>query len=114
MLIKVDPTSRQPLHEQIAAQVRGAAARGEVGLGERLPTARELAGQIEVNMHTVLRAYAQLQEEGIVSVRRGRGVTLSTTGDRARLVEMARALRAEARRQGVGAAELRALLENGS
>src|SRR5947209_7250469 len=111
MLIKVDPTSRQPLHEQIAAQVRAAAARGDVGVGERLPTARELAAALEVNMHTVLRAYAQLQEEGLLSVRRGRGVTLSATGDRARLVEMVQGLRAEARRQGVSAAELRALLE---
>jgi GntR family transcriptional regulator len=111
MLIRVDPTSRQPLHEQIAAQVRGAAGRGEVQVGERLPTARELAAELEVNMHTVLRAYSQLQEDGIVSVRRGRGVTLCAPGGRAKLVELARALRDEARRQGVDDAELRALLE---
>jgi DNA-binding GntR family transcriptional regulator len=65
-------------------------------------------------MHTVLRAYSQLQEEGIVSVRRGRGVTVCATDGRARLVELARALRHEARRQGVGPDELRALLESES
>jgi hypothetical protein len=44
-------------------------------------------------------------------VRRGRGVTVCGTGSRARLVELATALRDEARRQGVGPAELRALVE---
>ena len=111
MLIRVDPTDRQPLHDQIAAQVRGAAGRGEIEVGERLPTARQLAGELEVNMHTVLRAYSQLQEEGIVSVRRGRGVTVCATGSRARLVELARALREEARRHGLDRAALRALIE---
>ena len=112
MLVKVDPGSSEPLFAQIAAQVRSAIATGAVTEGDRLPVARELAEALGVNMHTVLRAYGELRDEGLVDMRRRRGVIVRASGDtRARLVELARELSAEAARQGVSKADLRRLIE---
>lgn len=112
MLVKVDGSSKDPLFAQIAAQLRAAVASGRLVDGDRLPPARELADALGVNMHTVLRAYATLRDEGLVEMRRRRGVVVrGSAGARARLVELARDLAAEAARQGVTRAELRRLLE---
>ena len=112
MLIRIDAASNEDLHEQIAAQVRRAISNGKVSPGEQLPPARDLAASLSVNMHTVLRAYAALRDEGLVDMRRGRGVTIASTGtSRARVVELARELLAEARRLGMTARELTKLLE---
>lgn len=112
MLIRIDANDSGPLYEQIAGQLRALVADGEVGPGDRLPTARELAESLDVNMHTVLRAYGLLRDEGLVEMRRRRGVTVRAGGDgRARLTELVRRLRAEARQQGVGVEELHRLVE---
>jgi GntR family transcriptional regulator len=112
MLIKVDAGSSEPLFAQIAAQVRAGIAKGRIAEGERLPSARELADALGVNMHTVLRAYGDLRDEGLVDMRRRRGVIVRPATDgRARLLELARDLAAEAARQGITKAELGKLLE---
>jgi GntR family transcriptional regulator len=101
VLIRVDTTSGLPLFEQIAAQIRGAVGRGEVDIGDRLPSARELAAVIGVNLHTVLRAYQQLADESLVEMRRGRGVTITSSAPQADLSSIARALVAQARHVGL-------------
>lgn len=82
MLVTVDPGSPVGLADQIAAAIRAQIAAGSLAAGDRLPPARELARGLDVNMHTVLRAFAALQSEGLVEVRRGRGaqVTESAAG----------------------------------
>ena len=78
MLFRIDPSSPEPLFGQLAAQVRTAAVRGELSPGERLPAARDLAASLDVNLHTVLRAYQDLRDEGLIELRRGRGAVVTT------------------------------------
>jgi GntR family transcriptional regulator len=112
MLLRVDTASGEPLYRQIAAQVRGAIGSGAVSPGEQLPPARELAEALGVNMHTVLRAYADLRDEGLVEMRRRRGVVVRAAVDgRARLLELVRELTAEARRQGLSEREVLAVVK---
>lgn len=83
MLVRIDHASPRPLAEQISSAIRGAALRGEVGPGDRLPSARALATSIDVNLHTVLRAYATLRDEGLIDLRRGRGAVIRDEFDSA-------------------------------
>lgn len=76
MLFTVDPSSGIGLADQVASQVRAALAEGRVTAGDRLPPAREVAAGLGINMHTVLRAYATLRDEGLVDLRRGRGAVV--------------------------------------
>ncbi|MBL0887385.1 GntR family transcriptional regulator [Myceligenerans indicum] len=77
MIFRIDPASDQPLFEQLVTQVRVGIARGRLVHGERLPAARELADALEMNVHTVLRAYQVLRDEGLIDLRRGRGAIVT-------------------------------------
>ncbi len=113
MLFRVDVSAAVPLADQIAAQVRGGLVHGDLRPGERLPPARDLAAALDVNIHTVLRAYAQLREEGLVDVRRGRGAVVRPDADpqRLRLLELARQFAGEARRLGLVEDEMFAMIK---
>ena len=108
MLIGIDPASPVPLGDQVAAAVRRNIAAGAVGPGDRLPAARDLAASLDVNVHTVLRGYQQLRDEGLIELRRGRGAVVSATAT-AVVVELAEAagrLVAAARRLGLAEADV--------
>ena len=77
MLFRVDPMSGSPLFAQLAAGVRTDVAEGRLRPGDRLPAARVVADSLGVNLHTVLRAYQELRDEGLVDMRRGRGAVIT-------------------------------------
>lgn len=111
MLIRIDPASDVAIYDQIAASVRADASRGVLTPGDRLPPARELADALQVNIHTVLRAYQALRDEGLVDLRRGRGAVITEAAvDAGAIVESVRALVAAAREQGVGPQTLISLI----
>lgn len=109
MLIRLDPSSSKPIYRQIADAVAAAIEDGTASPGLRLPSARSLSEVLDVNMHTVLRAYSQLKEWGLVEMRRGRGgvVVSQETG----LKSMAKRLVGEARRRGMGLSDLTDVIE---
>src|SRR5690606_14906864 len=111
MLIRIDPGSGEAIYDQLATSVRGDAARGTLRPGDRLPPARELAEALDVNVHTVLRAYQLLRDEGLVDLRRGRGAVLTDAVARGtEILAAVRALVADARRAGVPAQTLLTLI----
>ena len=103
MLFRIDPAAAEPIYAQIAAQVRSAAARAELAAGERLPAARDLAESLQVNLHTVLRAYQDLRDDGLIELRRGRGAVVSAGAARdvGPLTDAIAVVAATARRLGV-------------
>ncbi|HET6707078.1 MULTISPECIES: GntR family transcriptional regulator [unclassified Amycolatopsis] len=112
MLVQIDPSSTVPLFEQVAASLRRSLADGKPAPGQQLPPARELAAALEINVHTVLRAYALLRDEGLIDLRRRRGaVVIGGASSRARLAELAEDLVREAKRAGVGLDELTGVLK---
>lgn len=111
MLIRIDPASGEAIFDQIAAAVRSEIARGSLVAGDRLPAARELASALDVNVHTVLRAYQSLRDDGLLDLRRGRGAVVADRVEAApELVGAVRELVDEARRLGVGSATLITLI----
>jgi GntR family transcriptional regulator len=111
MLLRVDPESAVPLFEQLAAAIRGDAARGAIRPGERLPAARDVAESLDINVHTVLRAYQLLREEGLIDLRRGRGAVVTDRAtDYADLAVRLPQLVAEAKRLGLSSTALTALI----
>lgn len=111
MLLRVDPASGVPIFEQLAASVRAELARGGLRAGERLPGAREVAAALGVNIHTVLKAYQLLRDEGLVDLRRGRGAVVAEgIAIPPGLPVAVRELVAEARRSAVAPETLIALI----
>lgn len=110
--VKLNPEDPASLHEQVAAALRRAIADGEVGPGERLPPARDLAAVLHVNANTVLRALRMLRDEGLLEFRRGRGITVVGTPQQSDLVTRAKELLELARAHGYRRSELIELLES--
>ncbi|HTU83406.1 MAG TPA: GntR family transcriptional regulator [Candidatus Acidoferrales bacterium] len=69
----VDDASPVPVYAQLEEQVLAAIARGELGRGDRLPSVRDVAAGLGLNPNTVNRAWAELERQGAVEVRRGLG-----------------------------------------
>jgi GntR family transcriptional regulator len=104
---QIDLGDPSPLHQQVAAMVRRAIADGEIGPGERLPPARDLATVIGVNSNTVLRALRTLRDEGLLDFQRGRGITVAGEApSKTALVEKVRDLLDYAKSQGYRRDEL--------
>jgi GntR family transcriptional regulator len=109
--VKVDRASALDLHEQVAAEIRRAIADGEAKPGERLPPAKDFAAVLGVNVNTVLRAFRELRDDGLLEFRRGRGVTVAGTPEQGALVARARELVQFARANGYRIDELISLIE---
>lgn len=77
MIVSVDTTSPTPPYEQIRAQIAQLAAADVLAVGTRLPTIRQLAGDLGVAGGTVARAYRELEAAGVVTSRVRHGTVVS-------------------------------------
>ena len=71
--IRIDAKSGVPFYRQIIEQVKFAIARGGLKPGDRLPTVRQLAVDVSINPNTVIRAYRELEIEGVLETQQGSG-----------------------------------------
>lgn len=62
-----------PIYQQIIEQVTLAIARGELKVGEQMPSVRNLAEELVINPNTLARAYAELVRDGVLESQRGKG-----------------------------------------
>ena len=73
MLINISPNDGLPIYRQIVRDVKHALASGALKPGEKLPSQRDLAGELVINHLTVKKAYDTLEAEGVIRTLRGRG-----------------------------------------
>ena len=78
MFLTVDANDKRPLYQQIVDGVKALIARGDLREGVTLPSVRQVAGDVGVNLNTIAFAYRQLQEEGFLTVRHGAGAVVSS------------------------------------
>lgn len=71
MLISIDENDPRPLYAQIAGEIKEQIRDGSLQPGGELPSVRELAESLSINLHTVHHAYQQLRDQGIVVLRLG-------------------------------------------
>jgi GntR family transcriptional regulator len=75
----LDPQSGVATYLQIVRQVKDALRLGTLGVGDQLPTVREVVADLAVNPNTVAKAYRDLEREGLVVARQGRGTFIAST-----------------------------------
>ncbi len=73
MQFRIDHASDRPVYRQIMDQIKRDIALGRLIKNEKLPTVRQLAGQIAINPNTIAKAYRQLEQEGIIVTKAGAG-----------------------------------------
>ena len=81
MKLNIDSESSVPIYIQIEDSIHSLIAAGQIQPGEQLPTIRELAADIRVNLNTVARAYFELDKEGVITTQRGKGTFVSGVPD---------------------------------
>ena len=87
MIIRIDFNSDEALYLQLRNQIIMGIATAQFREGDSLPSVRQLADTIGINMHTVNKAYTVLRQEGYVKVDRRKGAVIAIDIDRMRTLE---------------------------
>jgi GntR family transcriptional regulator len=114
---RLNASSGVPLYVQLMEQVKHAVETGALHPGDQLPTIRALAQELVMNSNTVVRAYRELEHEGIVELRHGLGVFISpSVSARGKVMRQAQNIVESAidrlRSLGVTEQEMRRLVES--
>ena len=93
MIVEIDFNSEEALYIQLINQIIIGIATDQIREGDTLPSVRQLADNIGINMHTVNKAYSVLKHEGFLRVDRRRGAVIALDTDKMRTIsEMRRDL----------------------
>ena len=115
VMIEIDFQSDEAIYIQLRNQIILGIATSSLQEGEALPSVRQLADDIGVNMHTVNKAYSVLRQEGFVTIDRRRGAVVSLDVDKQQAVaEMKQSLRvvlAKASCQNISRQEVHELVD---
>lgn len=106
-VVTIDVSSAVPPYEQVRAQLAARISDRSLAVGSRLPTVRQLAGDLGLAVNTVARAYRELEEAGLVETRGRAGTFVSAAGERSRTaaVQAAREYAALTKALGLDRAE---------
>ena len=115
MILEVDFNSEEALYIQLRNQIIVGIATNRLKEGESLPSVRQLAESIGINMHTVNKAYTVLKQEGFVKVDRRRGAVIAIAADRIsdleQMRESLRVILARASCRNISREEVHALID---
>ena len=87
MIIKIDFNSDEAIYMQITNQIIMGIAKRQICDGDQLPSIRNMADEIGINMHTVNKAYTVLRQAGYVKLDRRRGAIVSVDVDKIEAIE---------------------------
>jgi len=118
MFIRIEPSSSSPIYRQIMDQIRRQVAAGMLKPGDKVPSVRQLAGQLAVNQNTILKVYNELCREHVLEVDRGNGTivaqgnsTLSMSDRKKTVAALLREAAVQAIHMGIPPEQTHALLE---
>ncbi len=112
----IDPRSKAPIYEQLREQLRWQITMGFLAPDEPLPSVRTLSAELGINPNTIQKAYREMEQEGLIYSRPGRGsfVTPKTGEQRKRQQESQAELLGQeirkARDMGISRAEVESLV----
>lgn len=119
LVLHINASSGIPIYRQIIDSITGAVSSGQLRPGDQLPAVRAVANELTVNPLTVLKAYNQLEMQGILATQRGRGTFvadepagLETGSSRDEIEKRIREQITALERAGFGAADIKAVLRD--
>ncbi len=104
--LQIDDRSGVPVYRQMMDQMKYYVAGGTLRPGDQLPSIRELAGALAVNPTTVVKAYTELEREGVIEMRHGKGAFVAELPAALPPAEQEQALRRTARQLAMEAGQL--------
>ena len=81
MVIKIDFNSDEAIYIQLRNQIIMGIATSQLAVGDSLPSVRQLADYVGINMHTVNKAYSVLRQEGYIKLDRRKGAVIAIDYD---------------------------------
>jgi len=117
MIFRLNHSSGRPIYLQLMDQIKHAIETGALRPGDQLPTIRTLGEELVINPNTVIRAYRDLQHEGVIELRHGSGAFISdAVAGRSKLIKKGQAVMEAAVERlvslGLSEDEMRRLVEN--
>ena len=118
MNLIINHTSMEPIYEQIIAQIKAEVIEGRMTAGDALPSVRTLSRELKISALTVKKAYANLEEEGLIVTVHGKGSFIAAANQELLMEERRKELEKEleaavqkARTGGLTAKEIRESFE---
>jgi GntR family transcriptional regulator len=104
--LQLDDRSGVPVYRQMMDQIKYYVAGGTLRPGDQIPSIRELAAALTVNPTTVVKAYTELEREGVIEKRHGKGAFISAASVQLTQAEQETAIRRSAKHLAVEATQL--------
>ncbi|MDD3222117.1 MAG: GntR family transcriptional regulator [Clostridia bacterium] len=115
MIVKIDFNSDEAIYIQLRNQIIMGIATSQLSAGDSLPSVRQLADYVGINMHTVNKAYSVLKQEGYIKLDRRKGAVVALDYDQVmasqRIMDMLQSVLAEAICKNVGREEVHDMVD---